>query len=368
MQKTFADVLTIKNGKNQKAVENPDGKYPIYGSGGIMGRADSFICHSGTVIIGRKGSINNPIFAEEPLWNVDTAFGLEADPTQLTPKYLYYFCKQFDFTRLNKAVTIPSLTKTDLLQITMEVPCLEKQASVVGTLDKIAKIIALRKRQLEELDTLVKARFVEMFGDLGDPACKWETCMLSEACEKPDDIKCGPFGTQLSKDEYQNSGVAVWEIPQINSQFTTTPTHFVTKNKAEILSAYSLVPGDIAMSRKGNVGKCAVFPNVFEAGIIHSDVLRIRLDYKKADPIFMMNQLHNSTAIQNQIAAVSNGAVMSGINVTKLKRIEVYLPPLKLQNQFSEFVAQIDKSKVVVQKALDEAQLLFDSLMQQYFR
>ena len=98
---TFNDVLEIKNGRNQKAVENPDGRYPIYGSGGIMGHADDYICEAETVIVGRKGSINNPIFVDEPFWNVDTAFGLTAKKDVLLPRYLYYFCKHFDFERLN---------------------------------------------------------------------------------------------------------------------------------------------------------------------------------------------------------------------------------------------------------------------------
>ena len=107
----FEDVLTIVNGKNQKKVENPNGLYPIYGSGGIMGYADDYICEANTVVIGRKGSINNPIFVETRFWNVDTAFGLCADTSKLEPKYLYYFCDNYDFERLNTTVTIPSLTK-----------------------------------------------------------------------------------------------------------------------------------------------------------------------------------------------------------------------------------------------------------------
>ena len=71
----FADVLEIRNGRNQRQVECPNGKYPIYGSGGVMGYANSYICEANTVVIGRKGNINNPIFVEEPFWNVDTAFG-----------------------------------------------------------------------------------------------------------------------------------------------------------------------------------------------------------------------------------------------------------------------------------------------------
>ena len=133
----FCDVLEIKNGKNQKAVENPKGAYPIYGSGGIMGYADDYICKADTVVIGRKGSINNPIYVEEPFWNVDTAFGLEARQDVLKPRYLYYFCKKFDFERLNKAVTIPSLTKSDLLKIKINLPDIDQQQVVIDKLMKI---------------------------------------------------------------------------------------------------------------------------------------------------------------------------------------------------------------------------------------
>ena len=169
----FNDVLEIRNGRNQKNVENPDGKYPIYGSGGIMGYADDYICEADTVIIGRKGNINNPIFVEEPFWNVDTAFGLSAKREVLLPRYLYYFCRNFDFERLNKAVTIPSLTKSDLLKIEIELPSMESQQKVVDKLSKIEQIIQMRKQELQRLDELIKARYVEMFYDKGYPVLKW---------------------------------------------------------------------------------------------------------------------------------------------------------------------------------------------------
>lgn len=169
----FEDVLKIKNGKNQRAVEDPDGQYPIYGSGGAMGRANDYICEADTVIIGRKGNINKPIYVEEPFWNVDTAFGLEANRTLLLPKYLYYFCLWFDFERLNKAVTIPSLTKADLLKIEIDLPGVDKQTDIANRLEQIEDIIALRQRQLQALDNLIKARFVEMFFDKGYPVLPW---------------------------------------------------------------------------------------------------------------------------------------------------------------------------------------------------
>lgn len=136
----WEDVLTIVNGKNQKKVECATGEYPICGSGGEMGRARQYLTKGDSVIIGRKGNINNPILMREPFWNVDTAFGLEPNADILRVEYLYYFCEWFDFQQLNKAVTIPSLTKADLLKIEMPLPPLPLQqefAAFVAQVDKL---------------------------------------------------------------------------------------------------------------------------------------------------------------------------------------------------------------------------------------
>ena len=247
-----------------------------------------------------------------------------------------------------------------------DIPITE-QRKIAAVLDKVSDLIAKRRQQLDKLDEMVKARFVEMFGDLADPACKHMRCKLEEACADSDDIKCGPFGTQLSKNEYQEQGVAVWEIPQINREFKEQPVHFVTDEKAIQLMSYSIIPGDIAMSRKGNVGRCALFPKDFAPGIIHSDVLRIRVDKNRVNPCFMMYQLHFSKAVGHQIEMVSSGAVMAGINVTKLKQIYVHIPAFGLQNQFSVFVEQTEKIKTTIGRSLGQLETLKKALMQEYF-
>ena len=385
----------IRNGANIKQGD-ADGGYPItrietisndvfnrdrMGYAGItdLTKYESYVLEDGDLLMSHINSVQylgRTVLYEkqgdEKIIHGMNLLGLKANRSIVKPafaRYAFYSPKFRQQLRriTKKSVNQASFTVADLKKIEIDVPSLEKQAHIVENLDKTKRILALRRQEIEVLDALIKARFVEMFGDLADPACKWEKCKLVDVCVNSDDIKCGPFGTQLGKDEYTEEGVAVWEIPQINSEFRTLPTHFVTEKKAEELDAYSIIPGDIAMSRKGNVGRCAVFPSSFENGIIHSDVLRIRLNEMKALPEFMMRQLHYSGDIQHQIELVSSGAIMAGINVTKLKQILIYLPPMNLQSEFVEFVAQVDKSKVAVQAALDKAQLLFDSLMQEYF-
>ena len=337
---TFDDVLIIKNGKNQRAVENPDGKYSIYGSGGIMGYADDYICEADTVIVGRKGSINNPIFVEEPFWNVDTAFGLVAKREVLLPRYLYYFCRNYDFERLNKAVTIPSLTKSDLLKIEITLPSLEIQEKIVNKLLKIEEVIQARQQQLQKLDELIKARFVEMFGDpelnpRGLPVLPWNAVFLTTTGKLDSNamVENGryPFFT-CAKESYKIDSYA----------FDCEALLLAGNNAAGIYDV------------KHYKGKFNEYQRTYV----------LRLMNEKWSYILIKRQLEDKLQyLQSQSKGTNTRYLTLGI----LNELRFVVPPVAEQEQFAVFVEQTDKSKVAVQKALDEAQLLFDSLMQKYF-
>lgn len=323
---------------------------------------------AGTVLLSSRAPIGKVAIAGVEMY-CNQGFKNLICSNRIYNRYLYHFLKNSTeyLNSLGRGATFKEISKSIVENIEIPLPPLDEQRRIAAVLDKVSGLIAKRREQLDKLDELVKARFVEMFGDLGNPLCKYPKYSLAKLCMTPDDIKCGPFGTQLNKNEYQKNGVALWEIPQINSGFKLKPTHFLTKEKAEKLRAYSLEPGDIAMSRKGNVGQCGIFPAGYKSGIIHSDVLRIRVDRRRVNPCFMMYQLHLSSAVQHQIEKVSSGAIMAGINVTKLKEIEVYIPELNLQTQFADFFDYTDKSKLTIQQSLDKLEVLKKALMQQYF-
>lgn len=190
---------------------------------------------------------------------------------------------------------------------------------------------------------------------------------MAECCATPDDIKCGPFGSQLHKEDYISEGVPVWGIPEVNSGFEKLPDKFVSSENAQRLQSYSLLPGDVAMNRKGNVGQAALFDGAQPSGIIHSDVLRVRVRQDVLEPSFLVEQLHSSHVVREQVMSASTGAIMAGTNVTKLKKIKVFVPPLALQQEFAAFVQQVDKLRVEAQKQKEELQTLYDSLAQDYF-
>ncbi len=327
-----------------------------------------YIVHENDLLIGMDGEFNIAKWGKTPALLNQRVCRL-APKDSIDKDYLFYFMP-IALKRIEEKtpfVTVKHLSAKELNKIEIPVLSLEEQRKIAETLSKVDELIAFREQQLAKLDELVKARFVEMFGDLVAPQCEYPELKLVDICADADDIKCGPFGTQLNRDEYKAKGVAVWEIPQINSGFSEMPTHFITEEKAVILNAYSIEPGDIAMSRKGNVGKCGLFPENLKKGIIHSDVLRIRVDKRKVDSCFMMYQLHFSEAVKRQIEMVSSGAIMAGINVTKLKQIKVRIPELENQRMFAAFVERVDQQKQRVQKSLEKLELMKKALMQEYF-
>ena len=146
----ISSVVDIVNGKSQKNVESPTGKYPIYGSGGIIGKAMEYTCLAGSTIIGRKGTINHPIFVEENFWNVDTAFGMKANNQILEDKYFYCFCLYFDFSKLDKSSALPSLTKTAIGNLILLIPPLAEQQRIVAKIEELFS-------QLDKIESSLQA-------------------------------------------------------------------------------------------------------------------------------------------------------------------------------------------------------------------
>lgn len=327
----FEDVLAIKNGRNQKAVENPQGKYPIYGSGGIMGYADDYICEAETVVVGRKGSINNPIFVEEPFWNVDTAFGLQANRDILLPRYLYYFCKHFDFERLNKAVTIPSLTKSDLLKIEINLPGLNDQERIITQLSAVERVLQLRKQQLTELDNLVKARFIELFIGKGYPTKTIDEVSLGK----------GEYGAQSASIEYDPTRPRYVRITDINDDGTLNDDVVASINPDDD-EQYRLEYGDFLFARMGaTVGKTFAF--IAGNQIFTGYLIRYKLNQKLINPryLFWYTKLDE---YWNWVKLNQSGAAQPGINAKKYGSLRIPVPPVAEQEQFAAFVEQVDKS------------------------
>lgn len=247
--KKWSDILTIVNGKNQKDVVSPDGQYPIYGSGGVIGYATSYLCEAGTTIIGRKGTINNPIFVDKKFWNVDTAFGISPGK-ELIPKFLYYFCCSFNFTELDKSTTIPSLAKRDLLQIKMPVPSIEEQERIVS---KIEELFSRLDASVTELQTAKEKLKVYRQAVLNDVFGNAQNFVSFGS------ITDSRLGKMLDKEK--NVGTPQRYLRNINVRWFNFDLSDLLEMRIEQneFDKYSIRYGDLVICEGGEPGRCAVW-------------------------------------------------------------------------------------------------------------
>ena len=360
--KRWKEVLTIINGKNQSAVVDENGEYPIYGSGGIMGYANNWLCPENCVIIGRKGNINKPIFVETKFWNVDTAFGLNANIEYLLPKFLFYFCLDYNFERHNKAVTIPSLTKADLLKIDIPLPPKSTQLAIVSELDKINELIRLKKEQLKDFDNLAQSLFYEMFGDPVENEKGWEVKKIGDLAL----VKTGPFGSMLHKEDYICDGIPLVNPIHMKDYKIVPDLDFtISKEKASELENYLLKRNDVVFARRGDIGRCAIVSEAEQGFICGTGSLFVRFS-KEIESIFIM-YIIRCDSFSKHLISKAKGATMLNINSNTIADLRIPLPPLPLQRLFAQRIEQIEREKSEVQKSIQDLETLLASRMQYWF-
>lgn len=262
-------------------------------------------------------------------------------------------------------VTVKHLSAKELNQLEIDVPNYTTQTDIAKVLTQIESIISARQQQLQKLDELVKARFVEMFGDSKFNTMQWPTKKLSELCDVSS-------SKRIYQNEQSTEGVPFLRISDLNERIDNVKNAsklFIPINKYNELKENGLVPteGDILVTSRGTLGRCYIVRPEDEF-YFQDGMISWLSDLSHQITSLYLSQLFGMSGIQKQIASLQAGSTVSYLSISMLKRLDIMLPPLNLQNQFSVFFEQTDKSKVAVQKALDEAQLLFDSLMQKYFQ
>ena len=290
----------------------------------------------------------------------NNAMGLAPIQDKLRLDYFFYYMRNLKMEKLAESTTVPSVRKSLLEELEIKVPSLEEQKEIGEILDKVSVVIQTKKQEREQLDLLIKARFVEMFGDPVSNPYGYDKVRLSELA----DIKIGPFGSLLHKEDYIENGHPLLNPSHIiDGKVVPDRKLSISDEKYEELSAYQLQAGDVVMGRRGEMGRCAV---VEDEGFLcgtGSMVIRTKGEVT-AD---FLQKIISFPAFKKTIEDMAVGQTMPNLNVPIVSSFQIIKPPIEVQNRYYEFVEQVDKSKFAVQKSLDEAQLLFDSLMQEYF-
>ena len=361
--KKWAEVLHIISGKNQRDVVNESGQYPIYGSGGIIGYASDYLCEAGTTIVGRKGTINRPVFVNERFWNVDTAFGISPGQN-LLPKFLFYFCQSFNFKALDKSTTIPSLSKRDLLNIEMPVPSLPEQERIVSRIEELFSqldaSVAELKTAKERLKVYRQAVLKEAFEGINTCAYKEITSLCDNIVDCPHSTPQWVHNGKLCL-RTTNFRRGYLDLSEKNYVSVETYNERITRLKPE--------PGDVLFSREGAIlGLACIIPSGLE--ICMGQRMMLLRPSKEMNNRYLMHYL-NSPISRQLIVENVGGSASPHINVGDIKRFKI---PFVNRNKQEEIVSMVDARlslcdsiEATVDNALAKAEAMRQSILKEAF-
>lgn len=253
---------------------------------------------------------------------------------------------------------VNNLNSDMVRKVEVPVPSKVEQAEIADLLDKLNSVILMRQQELEKLDDLIKARFVELFGDGNHPHIALidliiEGAGLSYGIVQPGDDGTGDMGV-------------LRPVDMVDGKISTASIKYIDRSIGDGFKKTELYGDELLITVRGTTGITALTDIRFNGMNVTRGIAVVRYDRNKINPVYL-NAYLNTDESQRYIQEHTRGATLQQINLSDLRVQQIMVPPLALQEQMAAFIEQTDKSKSVVQKALDEAQLLFDSLMQQYF-
>ncbi|MDB8008202.1 restriction endonuclease subunit S [Agathobacter rectalis] len=278
-------------------------------------------------------------------------------------KYLYWFLKGNTsfLNSLGRGATFKEISKSIVSQIEINVPDIEYQKEAADILEKVSEVIYLRKQELTALDNLINARFVEMFGTLDTPTQAFEKATLKELCNKITDGKHGGCKSEVGTERYF---VGAREIYDDDVHYELAPEINIEEFEKDYKRCNVEIGDFLIVNTGATIGKSAIACDKrTEHTLLQKSVALLKVKKDVLNPIF----LKWCYRVNTKMYMVENASAQPNLLLSKINATVIYVPDIELQNQFADFVHQVNKSKVAVQKALDETQMLFDSLMQEYF-
>lgn len=327
------------------------GPYPYYGANGIQDYIDDYIFDDELVLLAEDGG--NFGSKEKPIaYRISGKTWVNNHAHVLKPKniidvdYLCYSLMYYDVSGLVNGATRQKLTQSEMRKINIRYRSLEKQRQIVFEIKLVSNIISSRKHQLCNLDLLVKSRFIEMFGDLvvNDKSLK-----VSQLVNISDIVSGITKGRKTKEPELiEVPYMSVSNVKDGYIDWSTVKTILATSKEIE---QYRLMPNDVLITEGGDpdkVGRGAIITNPLLDCIHQNHIFRVRLYKSIITPVYFSYYLQNQASKQYFLRCAKQTTGIASINMTQLKALPVLIPPLDFQNQFADFVEQVDKSKFVV--------------------
>ena len=338
-------------------VDGKKGDFPVFGASGCIGSIDFYHQERAYVAVVKDGAGIGRTTINPPKSSVIGTMQYLIPKENICPQYLYYVVRNMHLEKYYTGATIPHIYFRDYKKEEFNLVSEEKQKAIVQILWKCENIIKLRHKELQCLDNLIKARFVEMFGEGLRDDGRFPLLPISHIGK----VVSGAT-PKTTKENYWD-GDNIWITPAelSDKSFIVCDSDRKITDEGVKSCAVNLLPvGTVILSSRAPIGKVAI------AGVpmYCNQGFKNIIPNEKINSIYLFELLSMETKFLNSLG---RGATFKEISKQIVESINVKVPPIQMQEQFADFVKQIDKSKVAVQKALDEAQLLFDSLMQEYF-
>ena len=324
---------------------------------------EEYVIHKGDLIVGMDGEFNIARWKSiDALLNQRVCKLKAKEGTN--EEYLRFALVKALKTIEDKTafVTVKHLSAKELNKLELDMPGIEEQNVRAESMAKLEKVISHRKEELSALDNLIKARFVEMFGSIFDNKYGYDVMTLQEVCEL---IKDGTHQTPTYTEDSVNGVKFLSSKDVVSGEVDWHHLKYIPKElHNELYKRISPKKGDILLAKNGTTGIAAI--------VDRDEVFDIYVSLALLRPLDMVTSEYlcfalNSIETKHQFDGSLKGIGVPNLHLGEIKKTRIIVPPIKTQEQFADFVHQVDKSKVAVQKALDETQMLFDSLMQEYF-
>ena len=345
----------------QNEITDNNGEYPIYGAAGFIKNVDFYKQDKPYIGIVKDGAGVGRVSVHPAKSSLIGTMQYIFPKENIDIKFLAEFLKYQNLSRFYTGATIPHIYFKDYQNIPLKLPSLQKQKHISAVLDKCTALITKHKLMLEKYDTLIKSRFIEMFGDEPVENRKWKV-------EKLGNLGLCKNGMNFSYEdngfEINCLGVGDFKDNAVISNCEKLPVISLNEKPSE---EYLLKDNDIVFVRSnGNkelVGRSVlVHPRVLTT--FSGFCIRFRLSTDSINHLFLLQFLKMPNTRKNM---AGRGANIQNLNQQILSNLDIPVPPISLQNDFAAFVQQIDKSKFAVQKSLEKAETLYKSLMQEYF-
>ena len=337
----------------QSDILSMDGKYPVYGASGYLGKIDYYHQDKPYIAVVKDGAGIGRTTIHSSKSSVIGTMQYLIPKENVMPEYLYYVVKHMHLQKYYTGATIPHIYFKDYQNEEFNLANSNMQREIVEVLKNVENTIRYQQMEINKFDQLIKARFIEMFGEINNIKNSYTKMNMPEVCHIIDGDRGKNYPT--AKEIFREGFCLFLNAKNVTSNgFNFNDCQYISREKDKALRNGKLSIGDIVLTTRGTLGNLAFYNETipYENIRINSGMVILRINRDILNEIYFIEQFKMQlNIIKNKIA---NGSAQPQLPISLMNRIKITVPPLEIQNQFADFVRQVDKSRFRIEKSMIE--------------